>query len=244
MKKTTKKTLAKASNKKAVKTTNRRSKKMAKPDFMKKFQMTPNIVIGNRDAKIWVYGSLRAVEAKPAVKEVKAVKAVKEVKAEPSKIVNGKTQPAVKAVAGVAAVKAVKASPAVKAVAQRWQGYAIGNTPEIVNELVARLGDQGFYPDDEGAQKSIDEVKFCAHYTTENVKGFRAALRLCKTPDKYNDPGLKLLAEKEAAEKKAEKEAAKEKKEKEAAKKAEENKAAGEKSTPKKENEGADWPTS
>jgi len=226
-------TLAKASisNKR---TTNKKGiKKMATtPGFMKNFKMVPNMVIGGRDAKIWVYKSTQASKAKPAIKEVKAVKAIKEVKAEPSKIVNGKTQPAVKAVAGVATVKAVKAQPAAEAVSQKWMGYAIGNTHEIVNELIARLGDQGFYPDDEGKHSSIDKVKFSAHYTTEDIKGFRTALRLCKSSGKYNDPGLAVLAAKNKKE--AEKEAAKLKKEKKEEKKSES----------KKEDEGADWPTS
>lgn len=228
-------TLAKAStsNKKATKTTNKKGikKMVTTPTFMKKFKMVPNMVIGGRDAKIWVYKSTQAAKAKLAVKEVKAVKAVKEVKAEPSKIVNDKTQPAVKAVAGVAAVKAVKAQPAIAAIPQKWMGYAIGNTHEIVNELIARLGDQGFYPDDEGAHQSIDEVKFCSHYTTEDVKGFRVALKLCKSAGKYNDPGLKILAEKDKAEKESEKKAEK----KEGKKSASKDKA---------KDEGADWPTS
>jgi len=242
MKKTTsiKKTLAKASNKKAVKTTNKkRSKKMTRPDFMKKFEMTPNMVIGNRDAKIWVHGTIQAIEAKSAVKEVKAVKAVKEVKAVPEKIVNDKVQPAIKAVAPVKAVKAVKASPAVKAVSQKWKGVAIGNTNKIVKELIARLGDQGFYPEDEGKQHGIDEVKFCAEYIMKDVKGFRKALKLCKSAGKYNNPGLEILAAKEAKEKESEKKAAKAKKE--AEKKKEEKKE--EKPASKKEGEEAGWPT-
>lgn len=239
MKKTTiKKTLAKASNKKAVKTTNKkRNKKMAKPDFMKKFEMTPNMVIGNRDAKIWVHGTIQAIEAKPAVKEVKAIKAVKEVKAVPKKIVNDKVQPEIKAVAPVEAVKAIKAFPAVKAVSQKWKGVVIGNTHKIVDELIARMGDQGFYPENEGAHESIDEVKFCAQYIMEDVKGFRTALKLCKSVGKYNNPGLEILAAKEAEKKEEEKKAAKEK---ETEKKKEKKE---EKSAPKTENEGADWPT-
>ena len=241
MSKITKNTMAKGSKKSTTK--NNRRLKMTKPDFMNKFEMTPNMVIGGRDAKIWVYKSTQASKAKPAVKEVKAIKAIKEVKAESSKIVNEKTLPAVKAVAGVAAVKAVKAQPAVEAISQKWMGYAIGNTHEIVSELIARLGDQGFYPDAEYIVYPNDEKKFSAHYTTENVKGFRAALKLCKSSGKYNDPGLKLLADKEAAKNEKEKAAAKKAREKEAVKEKKEKTASKDSKNSKNKKEGADWPT-
>ena len=240
-------TLAKAStSKKAVKTINNKKgiKKMTKPDFMGKFKMTPNMVIGNREAKIWVHGSIGALPAKPEIKAAEAIKAIKEVKAVPSKIVNGKTQPAIKAVTGIKAVKAVKAQAAVPAIPVMGKGVAIGNTPEIVNELIARLGDQGFYPENAGKQRSIDEVKFCAEYIMEDIKGFRAALKLCKSSGKYNDSGLKILAEKEKANKKAAKAEAK------AAKKEQAESVNGKDQKGKvakakeKKDEGADWPTS
>ena len=223
-------TLAKASNNKAVKTTNRKGIK----------KMKENFVIGSRDARL-VSGQLReAKKAKPAVKEVKAVKAVKEVKAEPSKIVKGKTQPAIEAVAPVAAVKAVKAQDATPAQPAVYSMKIGCNSRPVVNELILRMADQKIEQKID-TKITEDNGTFFAIFTAENQKVIRAAFKNSKSKTGYNAPGLAILAAK--TKKEAEKEAAKEKKEKEAAKKAEEKKAAGEKSAPKKENEGADWPT-
>ena len=230
-------TLAKASNKKAVKINPKKGIK----------KMKENFVIGSRDARL-VSGQLKeAKKAKPAVKEVKAVKAVKEVKAEASKIVNGKTQPAVKAVAPVDAVKAVKAQDAVPAQPAVYSMKIGCNSRPVVNELVARMADQKI---EQKADTKIteDNGTFFVIFIAVSQKVIRAAFKNSKSKTGYNAPGLAILAAK--TKKEAEKEAAKEKKEKEAEKEAKEaakgkkeGKKENKKSAPKKEDEDADWPT-
>jgi len=239
---TAKATSKKTATKKIVSkkaTTKKGEKKMGKttvPDFMKNFKMVPGMLIGNRDAKVWMYGTLKSRAARPAIKEVKGVKAVeakKAVKAVKEKVANTgrviqeavKAQAAIKEVKGV---KAVEAKEAIEGLPTRYQGFAIGNTPEILNEMIARIADQGFYPDNEGAHQPIDEVKFSAHYTMEDVKGFRSAVKLAKGPGKYNEVGLaKKKAEEKgvAAKKKAEGKAAADKKKAAEKKAGEENDA-------------------
>lgn len=81
--------------------------------------------------------------------------------------------------------------------------HAIGNTKKIVGQLIARLYDQGFIPEDEGKIESIDVVKFCAIYwiPESQNEAFRAAFRACKGPGKYNAEGLVHLARLQAEEK-------------------------------------------
>ena len=215
-------TLAKASNKI---TTNRKGIK----------KMKENFVIGAREARL-VSGQLKeAKKAKPAVLPIKAVKAVKEVKAVPEKIVNDKVQPAVKAVALVAAVKAVKAQDAIPAQPAIYSMKIGCNSRPVINELIARMADQKI---EQKADTKIteDNGTFFAIFTAENQKVIRAAFKNSKSKTSYNAPGLTILAAK--VKKEAEKEAAKEKKEKG------KNKKEEKKSAPKKENEGAEWPTS
>jgi len=216
MKKTTKKTLAKASKKINTIEKVKENKKMKE-----------NFIIGSRDAKL-VSGQLKeAKKAKPAVKAVEAVKAVKEVKAIPQKIVNDKVQPAVKAVAAVAAVKAIKAQPAVPATSAIYSMKIGCVSKPTATELIARMADQKI---EQKVDTKITEDNgvFLVVFAAENQKIIRAAFKKCKSKDGYNASGLAILtakAKKEAA--KAAKEADKGKKE--------------EKSAP--ESEGADWPT-
>ena len=222
MKKTTKKTLAKASNKI---TTIKKVKEIKK--------MKENFVIGSRDARL-VSGLFKeAKKAKPAVEAVEAVKAVKEVKAVPEKIVNDKVQKAVAAVALVKAIKAVKAQPAVPAIPANYSMKIGCNSKAVATELIARMADQKI---EQKVDTKIteDNGTFLVVFIAISDKVIRAAFKNCKAKDGYNAPGLAILtakAKKEAE--KAAKEATKEKKEEK------------KESTPKKkkEDDGADWPT-
>ena len=81
--------------------------------------------------------------------------------------------------------------------------HAIGNDKKIVGELMARLWEEGFVPANNGKMERIDITKWCAIYLVPEEKNdaFRASFRLCKSPGKYNNPGLIYLATMAAEEK-------------------------------------------
>lgn len=227
-----KKSSLKSLDEKLTKIVERRE--MEKPKYI--IPVDPKHIILNKDAKIWMSKKFSAKKAKPEIKEVKAQKEVLDSEGNVIK----------------EAVKAVKYRPAVKASPALLKFHAIGNTPEICNQLIARLYDQGFIPEYDGQLEEIDEVKFCAIYLVPerlNEK-FRKCFRLCKIPGKYNDESeIKAAANEEKEAKKVEREAKKEaerlKKEAEKAKAKEEKelakkkKAAEEKEAKKKMVEGA-----
>lgn len=150
--------------------------------------MTENFVVGSRDAKLQM-GTLR--KAKPAVEAVEGVPAVKEKKDDDGNIIQ-EAKPAVKAVA------AKPAQP------QEQEVHLDSVSEEVMREVRARMADQGFADKYEG-QIIMAGAHFRLTYTAEDAKIIRAAFKNVKAKDRYNAPGLKILADQKKAEEAAKK---------------------------------------
>lgn len=162
--------------------------------------MTPNFVIKTTDARLSIGSLKKAKSATEAVQPIPAVKAVAEIKDEAGNI----TQASVVGVSAVAGKAATPATPACQKV------YLIANTDIIMDEVVARMADQGFAPL-EVQREYVDGDKPRLCFTAETAAPIRAAFKAVKAKDGYNAPGLKIEADekKAAAKLKADEEKAK-----------------------------------
>lgn len=193
-----------------------------------KYEMKENFLIDRQDARLQMGPLKKAKAAEPAVEAKKAVKD------EEGNVV----EPAVKA------KEAVEATPAVQTV------YLLAKSEEVANEVMARMEDMGFLPENDGQLEVMPNGEFRMRYTDETDKKIRAAFKAAKDLSgkhgHYNQGGLAL---KKAAEKAAEKkEEVKEEKEPKAKKSPKKEKAPEkkmEKEDPEEET-GSDeeWPGS
>ena len=193
-----------------------------------KYEMKENFLIDRQDARLQMGPLKKAKAAEPAVEAKKAVKD------EEGNVV----EPAVKA------KEAVEATPAVQTV------YLLAKSEEVANEVMARMEDMGFLPENDGQLEVMPNGEFRMRYTDETDKKIRAAFKAAKDlsgkHSHYNQGGLAL---KKAAEKAAEKkEEVKEEKEPKAKKSPKKEKAPEkkmEKEDPEEET-GSDeeWPGS
>lgn len=199
-------------------------------------KMKENFVIGSRDARLAIGSLKKAKSAEEATQPTPGVKAVAEVKDDDGVV----TQEAVDK------VKAIAGSPATPATLAVQKVFLIGNTDEIMDEVQARMTDQGFEPENDGQREYVQDCPRLT-YTAENDKIIRAAFKKCKSKDGYNAPGLKIIADAKKVEDKkeadAKKEAAKETKEATPEKKETKKKVSKKKkeAEPKKE-ETDGWP--
>lgn len=188
-----------------------------------KLELKKGFVVGARDAKLQM-GNLR--KAKEAVPAVKAVKAVLEKKDKDGNI----TQEA---------VAAVKAVPAKEAQPQIQQVHLDCVSEEVMQEVRARMADQGFEDKFDG-QIIMADNRFRLTFEAEAAQPIRAAFKAVKAADGYNKEGMDKIKEQNKADAKVKKDAEKAEKAKE--EKAKEKEAPKEEKKDESADEGDGWP--
>lgn len=172
-----------------------------------------DMFIGMRECRCRKGRIVRAKKEIPAQLEVKsqpAIPAKENVVDEDGNIIE-KGHPGVAAIKGKAAVKFQPAAPG-------YQYFHVSSDDlKILEEAVARMADQGFYPVSDVKAKSIYKnsdlhKNLVIDYIVEDIKTLRKVFKKVKSKDFYNKPGYEKIQEKKAEEKVALKRFDKEKK--------------------------------